>query len=1126
MTRGALVAQSLRWYWRTNAAVVAGVAVAVSVLAGSLLVGDSVRASLRRIALERLGRTDAAILGTVFFREQLGDRVREAGGGVVADAAPLLAVEGLVTHAGNERRAGGVQVFGVDERFWRFHGAAGVSGPDRREAYLSPALARELGAAEGDGILVRVRQVSEIPAGVLQGRRDDSGQSFRASAARILSADALGEFSLSLGQGPVRSVFVPLDRLQRELRKEGEANVVVLRLDTAPAAAAGADAAIAQALTLQDAGLTLNTIEAQHALSLESRSGFIDRSWQDAAARAAREAGARAQPVLTYIANTIRVGDREIPYSVVTGVDFGRPERPAAADGGSADRPGPAPVWLNEWAARELAASAGDAVTLEYFIWSDEEGLKSGRATFEMAGVVPMSGAGGDRSLTPEYPGMTDVPRIGEWDPPFPVDLGRIQPRDERYWDEYRAAPKALVAYDEAQRLWGTRFGRATSIRLFVPPGRSLDEARQAIERSLTGQGASLRAGLNAHPVRERALGAARGATDFGEYFFYFSFFLFVSGLILAVLFFRLGIEQRTPQIGLLQAMGFTARDIRRLFLAEGGVLAGAGTLLGIPGAVAFCSLILAGLRTWWIDAVGTTAIVLDVSASSLAIGAAAGLAAALMTTVLSLRALRGAEARTLIAGGPVVSARARERLLGLTYRAWAWGSGAAAAGLISAAALQAIPPAAGFFGAGSLLLIASLLFFSASLRRPVRSVIHTPGLAGVLRLGARQTRWRPARSVLVAALVAAATFVIVAVGAFRREAVVDPRAPESGTGGFPLFAESVIPLMHDPSTADGRRELGFAAADEPILHGSAIARFRLRPGDESSCLNLYRPASPRILAPSPSFLRQDRFQFQSVLEGSERERANPWLLLDRTFDDGAVPVIGDATSLAYVLHAGIGDELTVPGDDGEPIVLRVVAALSHSMLQSELIVSERQFVRLFPRREGFRFFLIDAPAPRQAEVARLLEDRFADAGLDVQSSLERLRAYERVERTYLSTFQTLGGLGLVIGTLGLGAVLLRNVLERRRELALLAAIGYRRSHVRGLVLAESLVLLGTGVLAGLLSAVLAVAPAWWSRGGGGPGWIDTAVLLVIVAAVGVASSMIAARAAASAAPVSALRSE
>ena len=71
MTFFQLVKQSLFYYWRTNIAVVLGVAVAVAVLAGALLVGDSVRASLRDLVLQRLGQTSSVVTSTGFFREQL-----------------------------------------------------------------------------------------------------------------------------------------------------------------------------------------------------------------------------------------------------------------------------------------------------------------------------------------------------------------------------------------------------------------------------------------------------------------------------------------------------------------------------------------------------------------------------------------------------------------------------------------------------------------------------------------------------------------------------------------------------------------------------------------------------------------------------------------------------------------------------------------------------------------------------------------------------------------------------------------------------------------------------------------------------------------------------------------------
>src|SRR5262249_24238075 len=135
---------------------------------------------------------------------------------------------------------------------------------------------------------------------------------------------------------------------------------------------------------------------------------------------------------------------------------------------------------------------------------------------------------------------------------------------------------------------------------------------------------------------------------------------------------------------------------------------------------------------------------------------------------------------------------------------------------------------------------------------------------------------------------------------------------------------------------------------------------------------------------------------------------------------------------------------------------------------------------RVFPSEEGFRFFLIDGPPVIEAQ----LEEGLSDYGFDVISTPDRLAAFHRVENTYLSTFQALGGLGLLLGTLGLAAVLLRNVMERRKEQALLRAVGYRPEHLRTLIIAENAFLFIAGTAIGGICAFIAIAPAFFQRGG------------------------------------------
>jgi putative ABC transport system permease protein len=105
------------------------------------------------------------------------------------------------------------------------------------------------------------------------------------------------------------------------------------------------------------------------------------------------------------------------------------------------------------------------------------------------------------------------------------------------------------------------------------------------------------------------------------------------------------------------------------------------------------------------------------------------------------------------------------------------------------------------------------------------------------------------------------------------------------------------------------------------------------------------------------------------------------------------------------------------------------------------------------------------------------------DVGLELTPTVRRLNQFNAVQNTYLGTFQLLGGIGLLLGSAGLGVVVLRNVLERRSELAVLSAVGFSRSQLQGLVLREHSLLLLAGLLIGLVAAAVAVLPALTTPG-------------------------------------------
>jgi putative ABC transport system permease protein len=1138
-----LILNSATYHWRTNLAVMLGVAAAVSVFAGALLVGDSVRGSLRDLAIGRLGATEHVVSSPGFFREALTGELQAAleGGGV----APLVVASGFVTHEASGRRAGGVFVYGVDERFWRFHGLEPTDG-----VTMSPGLAAEFGAQPDDVLLVRLQRPSEIPIESLFGRKDDIGRTIRLTLDAVQPIDGLGEFSLQPQQADVRALFLPIRRVQRDLGVDGQVNTLLVsgqEIRRSGEREQGGhrdlEARLRAVLTLEDLGARVAVIDSPPALSVEGPSGIIGPALESAALRAGQAQGLQPVPVFTYLANTLRRGDREVPYSLITATDLsalpeGMVRLKADATGtADADATGTADsvvsgfsrtdrIVLNDWTARELGAAPGDRIEVDYYLWDPAAGLTTHTAAFTLDRIVPIAGLAADRQLAPDYPGITGSDSLADWDPPFPIDLARVRTVDERYWDDYRTTPKAFIEYARGRELWETRYGGATSLRFALPDTADGEQLAERLRTDILAGVPPVAMGVTLTPARDMALEASRGATDFGEYFAYFSFFLMVSALLLAVLFFRLGVEQRLRQIGVLRAAGFTIASIRRMLLVEALALAALGSALGVLGAIAYGRLIVHGLTTWWVGAVNTTRLELHVSPLSLGLGALAGVLAAALCVVLSLRAVARMTPRALLTAqtldtGASVDDRAarRSRAIGVAL---------ALAGVLMLAAGFFVRDAQGglFFGAGASLLVASMFLLSAWLRaRDVRP-IRGRGTLPVAKLGFRSAAFRPSRSVLSAALIASAAFIIVSVDAFRRGGGELVGEPQSGTGGYVFMAESQIPLLHNPNDPAGREELAIYA---PEFERVRFTRFRVRPGDDASCLNLYRPTNPTIIAPEPAFLEAGRFSFGRTLAATDEERANPWLLLNRPADDGTVPVIADATSLQYVLHASVGDTFAIDTGGDEPLTLRFVAALSDSILQGQLVMGEEHFTRLFPAQQGYRFFLIDAPDVKIVEdagaLAAVLEKELAPFGFDAITAAERLEAFHQVENTYLSTFQALGGLGLLLGTLGLATVMFRNVLERRRELALLRAVGYDARRVSVMVMAEAVLLLAAGLLAGAVCAALAIAPAWLGRGGTMPG-VGLVLLLAAVAVAGIVSSFIAARAAVRGNMLEALRAE
>jgi ABC-type antimicrobial peptide transport system permease subunit len=1138
MTLGTLIRRSLRFHARTHFGVVLGAIIGSAALTGALIVGDSVKQSLSERALDRLQSVYYTLAtGDRFFiadlaqrlfqgapasrRHDAAPRTAELAGGTPAlpgQAATAMLLLGTAARQDSSARANRIQVLGVGTATWpafaRWRTTLSADVLNRWQTgssvLLNETLAQQLDVKPGDEIVLRIRKPTALAQDAVITPRNDTSLALRLQVGSILPAALLGDFDLSANQTPMPNAFLPFDFLAQKLDLTGRANLLVSGRPPAGAEASWLqtqETRLKDAWSLEDAQLSVRAIESPFnstssnslapTIEITTSRVFLDGPVVAAAGVSRANQSAQGAPVaigvLTYLANLLQSGERAAPYSMVTAV--GPPFTPADMRDDE--------ILVNEWLAEDLQIKAGDKVALSYFVIDSGSHLVERTNSFRVRATVPMRGIYADRTLMPDFPGVAKAESTHDWDTGFPL-VHKIRDKDEAYWKAYRGTPKAFITLAAGQAMWANRFGSLTAIRSVVAPGSSAKECRDSIYQNLRARLEPAQLGFHFEPVRDRALRAVEQSQPFGELFIGFSFFLIVAALLLMALLFQFSLEQRAAEVGTLLAVGFTPRRVRLLLLSEGAALGLVGAVVGVAGGLGYSKGVLRGLATIWQNAIGGSPLKFHATLQTLLIGLLSSTLIAVLTIWLTLRKQAKRPAYELLSGADATSNK-RDR----NWMRWiALVCGVAAIVTVMWALLtdQANNPEV-FFSAGSLLLIAGLAAASTWFRNLGR--LARPDTFNRTSLAVRGCGRRRKRSVATIALLASGCFVIVSIGVFRLDANVDAWRRSSGTGGFALIGESALPIVQDFNTQSGREFFGLSAQD---TEGVRSVAFRVHDGDEASCLNLNRAQKPRLLGVDPESL-VGRFTFAGA--ATDHKAAEEWgLLRNGSWNRGwkvedrglagtpssirdspssfpgvsgsqePVPAIGDANSIEWALGKKLGDTLDYTDEHGRTFKLQLVGSVANSVLQGSLIIDEAEFVRRFPSESGYRFFLIDAPSNAVAEVSATFSRALQDVGLELTPAAKRLNAFNAVQNTYLGTFQVLGGLGLLLGSAGLGVVVLRNVLERRGELALLLAVGFRRRTLQWLVLAEHGALLGLGLALGLGAAFFAVLPSLLSPGG------------------------------------------
>jgi ABC-type antimicrobial peptide transport system permease subunit len=1102
MNRTRLIFLNLRFHRKPYLAVLTGVVISAAVLTGALIAGDSVRYSLQRLTDARLGKIRYALqTDNRVFSQELADAISFSSH---IPVVPALHSGGMAINSDKNLRINRVQVIGIDDRFTGLWDQT-PPVPATDEAIISRNVAEKLDLKRGDDLLLRVQSQGKAPSGAPFVSEKSPSVSIRVKVSAIAEDEQMGRFSLKNNQTAPYNIFLSLKQMAVLLQLSGCANMMLAPgNDRAGSSIPALDSALCICRKPEDAGLHFrNPLRAEHEMyEITSDLIFFD----DSTANAILATIPGCKSILTYLVNSISSGKRSTPYSFVT----------AANEVFLKQHLGNRQIIINDWLAKDLGVKAGDSLMLRYYLMGPLRSLREDSSRFMVKSVVPLINGPGDAGLMPDFPGMSDAGNCRDWETGAPVNLKSIRDEDELYWKNFRGTPKAFISLDAGQQIWGNRFGKYTAFRF---------EAREAglaaIKHSLMSKIKPAQAGLIFRPVYQEGQLAANNSTDFGELFLSLSIFILAAALLLTSLLFSLLARMRMAETGILSAIGFRKRQILGILSGEAFVVTIAGAIAGTFAGILYNKLLILGLNTIWQDAVNTSQLVMRVKPATLLAGAATGVFASMAALLFMLWKNLRKPLSNLVKGDNgrgVAGSGKTERIFcfiiaaiciagSITLLMWMLSNDETRNGSLSLVA-------------GGLLLPGGLALLNLLLVRRRYSPGHE--IPALTTLTLKNLALRRSRTISAVALLSLGVFSIIITGANRKIFYGNETTRHSGTGGFLLWAESTLPVTNELNPAHG---VGiFGLKDEAELKQAGFIQLQRLEGDDASCLNLNQVSQPVVLGvPAALFDRLDAFTFTNL--DPSADHTHPWKALSACLAPDVIPGFADQTVITWGLRKSVGDTLFYRDESGRMLKIKLMGGLDNSVFQGNILVSDSLLQKFYPSMGGARIMLVDGPSLQRDTIGRRLEALFRDYGMMATPASERLASFNAVENTYLSVFMLLGGLGVLIGTTGLGIVLLQNIIQRRQELALYVALGFRRKFVFKLILTEHALMLAAGLSLGMIASLPVVLPLLISPGSVVP-WLLISGILILVAANGLLWIYFPAKKILSGNPLSGLREE
>ncbi|RZT91262.1 ABC-type lipoprotein release transport system permease subunit [Ancylomarina subtilis] len=1044
------ILRSLWFFRKQHLAVLLGTLISTAVLTGALIIGDSVKYSLHQLLNMRLGEIDFAMpTGDRFVRADLAKDISEDLGIKVES---VLSVKGLAIESESQTRVNGVQVYGIDNAFSELSEEV-LPELNEDEVAISENLAEKLGLVPGNEFLLRVEKANLVPVNAPFVSDEDQSLALRLSVKAILDDKQLGRFSLRSNQVAPYNIFMSRAFLAEEMELQGKVNLLLASSHAkAEITEANMNESLAKKWQLADAGLHLNELNEQSVFELSSDRIFID----EPIANEIQKMSLPKDALLTYFVNGLESKTERTPYSFVTAI-----ENEDVFSDIRTDR-----IHISSWLAKDLKLKVGDSLKLDYFVIGPLRSLEEESRSFLVSGIFSENTKKLDQAMMPSFPGLSNAGSCNEWDAGIPIDFSQIRDKDEAYWKKYKGTPKAMIGMSSALNMWSNKYGQYTAFRFHK------DELTlPVLEKQILKRLHPSMLNLTFISVRNQGENAANNMVDFGELFLSLSFFIIAAGILLTLLIYALNLENRNQETGILKGLGFSDRKILKIRFFESLPTIILGGILGSLMGIAYNQAIIWGLNSVWQDVVRTNMIQLDVQTQTLMTGAVIGMLIALLSVYWVSRKHLKKSVVGLIQNTNLSSNLKKKKSLSLLIAGLTF----VISILIAAYAFASsdILNAELLMSSGGLLMIACFAtFYYFLILKDEQNRMSVPSLVELAIKNAARNKGRSLSTIILLAL---GCFSVMITGANRKTFVDAEDSPQSGTGAYKYWIETSLPVLNDINTDEGKEKLGLT--EDSLMNSADFVQFRSLAGDDASCLNLNQVQRPRVLGfKLGHFNQRSAFSFASLHERVDKN--HPWLALNQDFGPDVIPAYADQTVIVWGLKKAVGDTLQYKDEFGKTIKLLLIGGLNNSIFQGNILISDQNFQAHYPSVSGSKLILVDGV---NKQGIQMIEDQLQDYGPQVQKASQRLAAFYSVENTYLNMFMLLGALGVMIGTLGLGIVLLRNMLERKKELALLKALGFEQKDIFRLVMIENLFLLVVGLSSGALAAWVGMLPSLFS---------------------------------------------